>query len=449
MYFCRLFYCPIRDHQTHKDTMKLRISNLGVIDTMEIDMSKPFILFAGDNGTGKTYVSTFLYCLLSDYVLYLVNDYFSEKQLPIRKQIKTGWDGTLDADDLYSLFENYLTERKKDVVDSMNLNIQEKSFKCEIVTTREEWRAELKKKSSSETGKNFSLSKKANTFDYSIRGKDEKSISIAQSLLVLSLYFDNCYLAYFSPAERNGIYTFSKELSVGRLRNPNKTAESRYPQPVSDGLAEAEDLVNRKKRTSPYHTLADEIEQDILHGRLSVTDEGEVLFAPTEGKNYGINEMSSAIKTLAPIIFYLRYDSNNNNVLFIDEPELNLHPKNQILVARVFGKMINAGLRLVVSTHSDYIIREINNMIMADALTKAGSDLPSQQGYDASLCLAAKKFAPYLFEAGSGKRGKVAVRPLEVDSYGFSMPSIDEAINRQNEVTESLYEVLKYDYPNK
>ena len=35
--------------------MKLKISNLGPIDSMVIDMSKPFILFAGDNGTGKTY----------------------------------------------------------------------------------------------------------------------------------------------------------------------------------------------------------------------------------------------------------------------------------------------------------------------------------------------------------------------------------------------------------
>ena len=43
--------------------MKLRISNLGIIDSMEIDMSKPFILFAGDNGTGKTYAATFLYIL--------------------------------------------------------------------------------------------------------------------------------------------------------------------------------------------------------------------------------------------------------------------------------------------------------------------------------------------------------------------------------------------------
>ncbi len=63
------------------------------------------------------------------------------------------------------------------------------------------------------------------------------------------------------------------------------------------------------------------------------------------------------------------------------------------------------------------------------------------------MCLSKDKFSPYLFE--TNKKGKVSVQQLEVDQYGFSMPSIDETINRQNEVTDTLYEVLKYDYPNK
>ena len=107
--------------------------------------------------------------------------------------------------------------------------------------------------------------------------------------------------------------------------------------------------------------------------------------------------------------------------------------------------MINAGLRLVISTHSDYIIREINNMIMADGLNKVGDKIFTNMEYDESLCLAQEKFAPYLFKKND--KGKVEVSPLEVDRYGFNMPSIDEAINKQNEVTNTFYEVLKYDYP--
>jgi pantothenate kinase-related protein Tda10 len=37
--------------------MKLRFRNLGVIEEAVVDVTKPFIIFTGPNGTGKTYLS--------------------------------------------------------------------------------------------------------------------------------------------------------------------------------------------------------------------------------------------------------------------------------------------------------------------------------------------------------------------------------------------------------
>lgn len=429
--------------------MRLRISNLGVIESMEIDLAKPFILFAGDNGTGKTYASTFLYCLIRNFAVQLLTNFSKEeKQLPLQKQSETDWEGSLDADELYGIFTDILKTRKKRIIESMNLITVDDNFKCEAVTSIEEWREEFKRKEVLKKMPYAKIIKKRNTANYCIAATEPNDRIRAQVILLQSLFFDNSISAHFLPAERNGIYTFSKELSIGRLRDPDIMANNRYPKPIADGLADAEDLANTKKKKSKFHLLADEIEDDLLHGQLSVTDNGDIQFAINKEKSIGINESSSAIKTLAPIVFYIRHLANTSRLLFIDEPELNLHPKNQILLAKVFVKMINAGLRLVISTHSDYIIREINNMIMADALMKAGGGgIPANLGYDKSMCLSKDKFSPYLFE--TNKKGKVSVRQLEVDQYGFSMPSIDETINRQNEVTDTLYEVLKYDYPNK
>lgn len=181
-------------------------------------------------------------------------------------------------------------------------------------------------------------------------------------------------------------------------------------------MADAADLTSKNRITFDDGAFAAEIERMILHGNLTVSDEGEISYHVSEDTELGFNESSSAIKTLAPLVFYLRYSAGQFNLLFVDEPELNLHPKNQILLAKVFVKMINAGLRLVISTHSDYIIREINNMIMADGLNKAGDKIFTNKGYDESLCLSQDKFAPYLFQ--KGKNGKVKVEPLEVDRYG-------------------------------
>lgn len=427
--------------------MKLRISNLGVINTMEIDMSKPFILFAGDNGTGKTYAATFLYSLILDLRKALLNigSHFESTELSKSRELKSGIDGEIKADGLYDLLFDYLKHRQKTVVDSMNLNINTNPFKCEIVTTKEEWRKELWEKSVS-VGSNY-IVKKAHSFEYKLRWKKEDHLPFMQPLLVMSLYFDGIVGAQMFTAERSGIYTFNKELSVGRLRNPEERLNARYPKPIADGLADAADVVNQRRKESDYLEFADEIENIILRGNLKVSEDGEILYHVSNNTDLGYNESSSAVKTLAPLVFYLRHTAGHFNILFVDEPELNLHPKNQILLAKIFVKMINAGLRLVISTHSDYIIREINNMIMADGLNKAGDEILAKMGYDESLCLSQDKFAPYLFQKNA--KGKVTVEPLEVDRYGFNMPSIDDAINQQNEVTNTFYEVLKYDYPTK
>ena len=427
--------------------MKLKISNLGSIDSMVIDMSKPFILFAGDNGTGKTYAATFLYTLIWELRIMLFSPTFintlEKKELPITKRLKSGVDGKVKTEELYNLLEEFLKKRQKEILVSMNLNIQAEAFRCEIATTREEWKEELWNKSVSVWSR--FIIKKVKSFDYKLRWPNEEEIPYLQGILTISLLFDGIMGAKMFTAERSGIYTFNKELSVGRLRNPEERYNARYPKPIADGLADAADVVNQRKKESEYHKFADEIEQMILHGNLTVSDEGEVLYRVSDNTQLGFNESSSAVKTLAPLVFYLRHSAGQYNILFVDEPELNLHPKNQILLAKIFVKMINAGLRLVISTHSDYIIREINNMIMADGLNKAGDKIFTNKGYDESLCLPQNKFAPYLFQ--KGKNGKVKVEPLEVDRYGFNMPSIDEAINSQNDVTNTFYEVLKYDHP--
>lgn len=48
----------------------------------------------------------------------------------------------------------------------------------------------------------------------------------------------------------------------------------------------------------------------------------------------------------------------------IDEPELNLHPENQRKIARLLASLANCGLSIFVTTHSDYILRELSNLLL-------------------------------------------------------------------------------------
>ena len=54
--------------------------------------------------------------------------------------------------------------------------------------------------------------------------------------------------------------------------------------------------------------------------------------------------------------------------MFFDEPEMNLHPEKQKTVANLTYNLMKKGIRLVVSTHSDYYVKQLINCVLKDKL---------------------------------------------------------------------------------
>ena len=161
---------------------------------------------------------------------------------------------------------------------------------------------------------------------------------------------------------------------------------------------------------------------------------------------------ASIIKTLSSLDVYLKHMSSEDDLIIIDEPEINLHPDNQILVARMLVRLMNSGYRILLSTHSDYIIREVNNMVMAKALQQKDprENIRKNYGYLDKELLNSSDVDAYYFNPK--KEGWVEVEKLEVNDYGFDVKSINEAIDTQNSITNDLYDRLTYgvtDYANR
>lgn len=268
--------------------------------------------------------------------------------------------------------------------------------------------------------------------------------------------------AFIIPVERNSIYTFSKELSLqrnilvdqildlktkeGRKKDPFDFVTrraTRYPLPVRDGLEIAEDLSNYKKSESEFYKFADELENTILGGKIVVSREGEVFFTSDKAKStkLPIHLTASIVKSLSSLVLYFRHLAKNGDYIIIDEPELNLHPDSQILIARIIAKIVNKGFKVLINTHSDYIIRELNNLIMLNALeSKSFDKIAKEYGYEIDNKLTPADVGAYLFDYCD--KTKVTVQNLEVTEDGFEMKTIDSVINDLNERSQRLYFLL-------
>ena len=126
----------------------------------------------------------------------------------------------------------------------------------------------------------------------------------------------------------------------------------------------------------------------------------------------------------------------------IDEPELNLHPKNQILVARLLVLLVNAGIKVFITTHSDYIVRELSNCIMLHNLSDEQIQKIKKQRYSKKYSkeygLESKKVRAYLAENIKGQNTLKAVKITQ--EQGVFMETFDEPIDSQNENQGLIFE---------
>ena len=129
--------------------------------------------------------------------------------------------------------------------------------------------------------------------------------------------------------------------------------------------------------------------------------------------------------------------AQKGDFIIIDEPELNLHPDNQRLIARFFGILINEGFKLLISTHSDYIVRELNNMIMLSHGLKSQKEktkkLLSKYDYNENELIPAESIGVYLFRVNK------PVENVIVEETGFSIATIDEEVKKLNESSQDIY----------
>ena len=184
---------------------------------------------------------------------------------------------------------------------------------------------------------------------------------------------------------------------------------------------------------------------DMIGGDYEVTDNGTIHFIPTIGRHaLPMEESSSAVRSLLIIGFYLRHVARPGDLLIVDEPELNLHPRNQRRMARLFARLVKIGIGVFATTHSDYIGKELNTLITLNRDKPHLKRINKKQGYRPEELLRPDQVQVYIAEPSMMERDERSgpahtLSRASVDpELGIEARSFDETINEMNEIQDAI-----------
>lgn len=263
---------------------------------------------------------------------------------------------------------------------------------------------------------------------------------------------------FLLPAERSGLHLIFRELGTRRTALLHHASRddidigallrdvmfSRYAIPIADYIDWLNLLTENQKSKSQWgHPYAEQIKRGLADGAYRVDGRtGAIEFQAYKKKGdaqraqpLDLHITSSAVKSLFGLWFYLEHQAQKGDILMIDEPELNVHPANQRKIARLLARLVNGGINVVISTHSDYIIREFNSLIMLKK-DKIG-ELRQKHRYADDEILSKKQVGAYLFDKGTIKPSQV------VPTDGIYADTFDEVIVDLNDVNNDIYYGVK------
>ena len=444
----------------------LTVENLGRIQEARVEVA-PLTLFIGDNNSGKSYLMTILYTLL--------NLHLSERAgydlCKDTKEYRDCYDWIVACKERMSRDQRAITpitaevcglfERLLNRILSKNLGrIARQAFNEDVdigkLSVRfpkfdvEELGEESRQGDHHEA--NYGI---IQTFDddyivFEEREQPGQSFShgfLADSPVsrvlefLLKQQFSLPFGAIFLPTSRTGFLLTYPSLVSASLRQsfdfPN--GEERAPmgkltRPCSDFLKNLAGISpgNLTNRLEQYQEVLDFMEKRMLHGRIVVQNVGplpSVTYRPDSAeRDFPMHLSSGVVTELAPLALMLRHYSVET--LFIEEPEMSLHPALQREMARTLIRLVRTGTPVFATTHSDTILTHLNSMVkLARQPEERRKQVLTAIDCEEADLISAEDVAMYQFDV-DGADGHTVIRRLYSDTYGFEIPNFNRALEK-------------------
>jgi hypothetical protein len=268
----------------------------------------------------------------------------------------------------------------------------------------------------------------------SITPADEQREIITEMLLMASIlhfFFRNGFpsgLTDYLPAGRTSLVQSwpgftSMGLGAAFGSPPGRSPLAPFPTTTRDFLQTLLERVlgpRPTEATEAFRPALDVLHGSILQGEIVVESNEAgfplLVYRSKSGKlRLPLSRASSMVGELAPLDLWIKHVLSPGDMLIIDEPEAHLHPEAQRQIARVLVRLMRAGVRVLITTHSSTILHQISNHILA---TQTDEKIREAMGFTGDDMITPEEIGVYLFAPG---RGGVRIQPVEVDGeFGIS-----------------------------
>jgi len=290
--------------------MQLDLKNIGMIKEASVKIDGLTVI-AGENDTGKSTVGK---------ALYLINE-FKKKDKQAKKSLKPmaigGGVGILATIPFIPQVFIPLS-----IIPPISFWVGEKLGSSSVYK-------ELSKKIF-----NFELPKKAKI---NLTGESQNIIFIDTP--IITNFFD-----FFSILDT--------------IQNDIDYEINNYPY-LSRSLYKQLKLKLKKESTLNIHEQINTL-KDIIDGELQTDTMGKLVFNKKDGSVHNINAVATGIKSFGILQLLIKNNHlTKDSILIIDEPEVHLHPKWQLEMAKVIVELVKNGVKILVNSHSPYMIQAL------------------------------------------------------------------------------------------
>jgi predicted ATPase len=233
------------------------------------------------------------------------------------------------------------------------------------------------------------------------------------------------------------------EISIKRFKRP-------YAKPLNELFEKIYRFNQENEETDYYKPFVQKMEQ--LMGGAITTQRAEGIgmadfsFQMSDSnKTLPLYMASSSVNQLTLLYLYWKYwAAAEANFLMIDEPEENLHPKNQIKLLEILIDFANCNHnKVLVTTHSPLFAEAVNNYIYLDVLkNQLNTNLPELieahelKYLNPNVTLPKEKVGVYFF---NGKQ----IIAYDDTNYGIffrDFKAVSDGIEKNGRVlTDSIY----------